>query len=84
MKLTTPQTKDLTDPWLRSYFVNRLGALDRDRISYWATWKDLSQHFAPRRGRFLVSANDTMRGRRRDQRFIDNTPFWLRASWRPA
>jgi len=75
MKLTTSQPKDLTDPWLRSYFVNRLGALDRDRLSYWATWKDLSQNFAPRRGKFLVSANDTTRGRRRDQRIIDNTPL---------
>src|SRR5260370_20830575 len=70
-----PASKDLADQSLRSYFVNRLGALDRDRTSYWTTWKDLSQHFAPRRGRFLASANDYMRGRRRDQRIIDNTPL---------
>src|SRR5260370_22111319 len=75
MAAPSAESKDLTDPSLRSYFVNRLGALDRDRTSYWTTWKDLSQHFAPRRGRFLVSANDYWRGRRRDQRIIDNTPL---------
>ena len=60
---------------LRSYFVNRLAALDRDRASYWSTWRDLAAHFAPRRGKFLVTANDSQRGRRRDQRIIDNTPL---------
>ncbi len=60
---------------LRSYFVNRLVALDRDRASYWSTWRDLAAHFAPRRGKFLVTANDSQRGRRRDQRIIDNTPL---------
>ena len=60
---------------LRSYFVNRLAALDRDRTSYWSTWRDLAAHFAPRRGKFLVTANDSQRGRRRDQRIIDNTPL---------
>ena len=60
---------------LRSYFVNRLAALDRDRTGYWSTWRDLSAHFAPRRGKFLVTANDSQRGRRRDQRIIDNTPL---------
>ncbi|SKA37741.1 Bacteriophage head to tail connecting protein [Enhydrobacter aerosaccus] len=66
---------DDRDPWLRTYFINRLAALDRERTSYWSTWKDLAQHFAPRRGRFLVSANDFARGRRKDQRLIDNTPL---------
>jgi hypothetical protein len=75
MAAPSADTKDLTDPGLRSYFVNRLGALDRDRISYWITWKDLSQYFAPRRGKFLISANDATRGRRKDQRMIDNTPL---------
>jgi hypothetical protein len=62
-------------PWLRQYFVSRLAALDRDRTGYWATWRDLAAHFAPRRGKFLVSANDYTRGRRKDQRIIDNTPL---------
>jgi hypothetical protein len=66
---------DLKDPWLRSYFTNRLGALDRERASYVPTWRDLSAHFAPRRGRFLQGAPDASRGRRRDQQLIDNTPL---------
>ena len=66
---------DTRDPWLRSYFVNRLGALDRERQSYWTTWRDLASYFAPRRGKFLATANDSQRGRRRDQRIIDNTPL---------
>ncbi|MBS0520521.1 MAG: hypothetical protein JSR90_17630 [Proteobacteria bacterium] len=66
---------DDTDPELRNYFTNRLAALDRERASYWSTWRDLAQHFAPRRGRFLTSANDSSRGRRKDQRLVDNTPL---------
>lgn len=66
---------DTRNPWLRTYFINRLGALDRDRSSYFNEWRDLAAFFAPRRGRFLATANDTQRGRRRDQRIIDNTPL---------
>ena len=66
---------DLRDPWLRSYFTNRLAQLDNERLSYFPTWRDLAGQFAPRRGRFLQSANDTRRGNRRDQRIINNTPL---------
>jgi hypothetical protein len=66
---------DLKDPWLRSYFISRLSLLDRARSGYWTTWRDIAQNFAPRRGRFLTSGNDGSRGRRRDQRIIDNTPL---------
>jgi hypothetical protein len=73
-------TRDQNDSWLRTYFTNRLGALDRDRTSYWATWRDLAQNFAPRRGRFLTSQGTSSgdqytRGQRRDRRIIDNTPL---------
>jgi hypothetical protein len=61
--------------WLRQHFTTRLAALDADRAGYWSTWRDLAAHFAPRRGRFLQSANDTTRGKRKDQRIIDNTPL---------
>ena len=64
------------DAWLRTYFTNRLGALDRDRASYWATWRDLAENFAPRRGRFLNATSDRQtRGQRKDQRIIDNMPL---------
>ncbi|MBS0541578.1 MAG: hypothetical protein JSR47_22625, partial [Proteobacteria bacterium] len=64
------------DAWLRAYFTDRLGALDRDRTSYWTTWRDLASHFAPRRGRFLQGTSDrAQRGQRRDRRILDNTPL---------
>jgi hypothetical protein len=68
-------SSDLKDPWLRSYFTNRLAALDRERASYVPTWRDLSANFAPRRGRFLDGAPGSSRGRRRDDKLIDNTPL---------
>jgi len=68
--------QDESDSWLRTYFTNRLGALDRDRTSYWTTWRDLAENFAPRRGRFLNSTSDqSTRGQRKDRRIIDNTPL---------
>ena len=68
--------QDENDSWLRTYFTNRLGALDRDRTSYWTTWRDLAENFAPRRGRFLNSTSDqSTRGQRKDRRIIDNTPL---------
>ena len=73
--VATHTSSDLRDPTLRNHFVARLGALDRERSSYLATWRDLAAHFAPRRGRFLANANDSQRGRRRDQRIVDNTPL---------
>lgn len=75
MAAQTTDSADARDPWLRTYFTNRLSALDRDRSSYWTTWNDLSKFFAPRRGRFTSTANDTQRGKRKDQRIIDNTPL---------
>jgi hypothetical protein len=66
---------DIDNPWLRTYFTNRLGALDRDRTSYWSTWRDLASHFAPRRGRFLTGNDQSTRGQRRDRRILDNTPL---------
>ena len=67
---------DEFDPELRTYYTSRLGALDRERTSYWPTWKDIAQHFAPRRGRFLPGTGDQgRRGSRRDHRVIDNTPL---------
>jgi len=64
------------DSWLRTYFTNRLGALDRDRTSYWTTWRALAANFAPRRGRFLYATSDQFaRGQRGDRRIVDNTPL---------
>ena len=58
--------------WLRRYFVDRLGALDREREGWLATWRKLAGQFAPRRGRFPGVSD---RGRRGDDDLHDNTPL---------
>jgi Bacteriophage head to tail connecting protein len=73
MAVSTNATKDVDDLWLRTYFLNRLALLDRDRASYWPTWRDQASMFAPKRGKFLTTANDYTRGKRKDARIIDNT-----------
>lgn len=60
------------DLWLRRYFVDRLGALDREREGWLATWRKLAGQFAPRRGRF---PGDSDRSRRGDADLYDNTPL---------
>lgn len=69
----TLRSGDLTSPWLRTYFVNRRQALDSERSTYFGTWRQESQMFAPKRGRFFASANDSTKGARKDQRILDNT-----------
>ncbi len=67
------RSTDLTDPWLRTYFINRRGALDYDRSSYFQTWQQEAAMFAPKRGKFFTTGNDSSKGRRKDQRILDNT-----------
>jgi hypothetical protein len=64
-----------SDQGLRDYFLRRLASLDRERSSYVSTWRDMASQFAPTRGRFDATANDTTRGARKDTRLIDNTPL---------
>jgi hypothetical protein len=66
---------DLRDPDLRAYYVARLAALDRERSSWWAKWRQQASLFTPERGAFLASANDSRRGARKDQQILDNTPL---------
>ncbi len=70
-----PTADDLRDPWLRSYFTSRLGALDRERARWLPAWRELARNFAPRRGRLLEGAPDAARGQREDHGIIDNTPL---------
>ncbi len=42
---------------LRRHCERRLGALDRERASWFAHWRDLSTHILPRRGAFLGPAH---------------------------
>ena len=64
-----------SDIWLRQYFVDRLGALDRERAGWLGTWRELAGQFAPRRGRFPGTPGDPRRGSRGDENILDNTPL---------
>ena len=64
-----------SDIWLRQYFVDRLGALDRERAGWLGTWRELAGQFAPRRGRFPGTPGDSHRGSRGDENILDNTPL---------
>jgi hypothetical protein len=40
--------EDSKNPWLRTYFTNRLAALDKERLSYFETWKEIASTSASR------------------------------------
>ncbi len=48
--------------------------LELDRASFEPHWRELSEHFMPRRARFTTS--DTNRGEKRSQKIIDTTPIY--------
>ena len=75
MAAQSASTQDLKDPWLRSWFTNRLGALDRERV--------LVRRDVARPRRQLRAAPRPLPRRRqrqpqgqpRDHRIVDNTPL---------
>ena len=73
VSVTAKDNADRDSPWLRTYFITRLSMLDSDRRSYWETWRQEARMFSPKRGRFFATANDSTRGRRKDQAILDNT-----------
>lgn len=62
---------DISD--LRRYLDRRLNGLRQERLSWWTHWQDLSEYILPRRGRFLIAANQANRGDPRNHRIIDST-----------
>ena len=58
---------------LRQYLDRRLASLRNERLSWWTHWQDLSEYILPRRGRFLLTANQGNLGEMRNQKIIDNT-----------
>ena len=58
---------------LRLYLDKRLQALRNERSTWFGHWRDLSDNILPRRGKFLVTPNESQRGSIKTQRIIDNT-----------
>ncbi|AQW29119.1 portal protein [Ralstonia syzygii] len=55
----------------RPKLVTRWGQLKSERASWWAHWKEISDHLLPRSGRFFVQDRD--RGYRRHNNIYDST-----------
>ena len=71
-----PYEKGGTDMALKVRLENRKMQLNIDRMTWWANWIDLGQHFRPYRGRWLVNdASDTNKGWRRNWAIVDSTPL---------
>lgn len=51
----------------------RLSALRTERHSWWLHWRELSEFILPRRYRWLVTPNDTRRGRGMNAHILDST-----------
>lgn len=52
----------------------RLEELKLERLSWEQHWKDLGQHFTPRKGRWMLDAHEVNRGDKRNQKLLDGTP----------
>jgi len=58
---------------LRRHCERRLGALDRERASWFAHWRELSDNIMPRRGNFLGVRHRPDRGGKRNANLLDAT-----------
>jgi hypothetical protein len=58
---------------LRRHCERRLGALDRERTTWFAHWRELSTYILPRRGAFLGAAHRPDRGGKRNAKLLDST-----------
>jgi hypothetical protein len=63
----------LSDSDLRRHCERRLGALDRERQSWFAHWRELSDFILPRRGQFLGLPGQSDRGRKANGKILDST-----------
>ena len=63
----------MQSPELRRHCERRLSALDRERASWFAHWRDLADNILPRRGSFLGPAHRAGRGDKRNARLLDST-----------
>ena len=58
---------------LRRHCERRLNALDRERATWFAHWRELSTYILPRRGNFLGRSHRPDRGGKRNARLLDST-----------
>jgi hypothetical protein len=58
---------------LRRHCERRLGALDRERATWFAHWRELSESIMPRRGNFLGRSHRADRGGKRNPKLLDAT-----------
>lgn len=63
----------LSDGDLRRHCERRMGALDRERQSWFQHWRELSDNILPRRGQFLSFAGQSDRGRKLNGKMLDST-----------
>lgn len=63
----------LTDGDLRRHCERRQGALERERQSWFAHWRELSDYILPRRGQFLGLPGQSDRGRKVNGKILDST-----------
>ncbi len=52
----------------------RLAELKEDRSTWDPHWRDLAEHFLPRKSRWLMDAGEANRGAKRSSKIIDGTP----------
>ncbi|MDR2946439.1 MAG: head-tail connector protein [Candidatus Adiutrix sp.] len=50
----------------KKHILRRLGSMEQERASWESHWRDISQHFFPRRSRFLNAGERTNEGDRRN------------------
>lgn len=62
-----------SDGDLRRHCERRMGALDRERQSWFQHWRELSDNILPRRGQFLSFAGQSDRGRKLNGKMLDST-----------
>ncbi|MDP2334051.1 MAG: portal protein, partial [Reyranella sp.] len=63
----------MQSPSLRRHCERRLSALDRERQSWFAHWRELAEFILPRRGNFLGAAHRHDRGAKLNGRLLDST-----------
>lgn len=54
-------------------YDKRLGAIRQERESFMPHWRELSDYFLPRKGRFLRDGKEVNKGEKRNQHIIDST-----------
>jgi hypothetical protein len=63
----------MQSPELRRHCERRLNALDQERASWFAHWRELSEFVLPRRGSFLGPASRVARGAKLNGKLLDST-----------